>query len=1105
MKKILLYLSLVIVSLSTTVISAQTEIFNLAGGGDLPQGWIGTNNQTSNSIDRSSYYLVDAGNPSDVITSSSFDLSAFATATFNVRVATFGGASQRNPALIEFSFDGGTTFTQANNTNTPQSGSSYIDGGDIVLSNVSSQVVVRISNAGVVGRGVRLRNLVLTASGMAGSNQAPIITDILQSPARNANIFSTTQVTVAADVTDADGIATNGVVLEYAVTASGDTFNGFFDQAIIMTADGDSYAAAIPVQADGSTVNYRIVATDDSAESLESTSATFDYRVMDPVPAPTLILSEIADPADNASARFVEIYNNGVEDIDFEVTPIYLARFANGNTDSQVVVLDGVLRAGAYYVIASSEVSFLSTYGFSANDTSGIINVNGNDAFGLYAGTPGSGTLFDVYGEIGVDGSGEAWEYENARAYRTDLLNNPTTVWNASQWTIATANAADATPGNVEGSTTANVFSYDNGAWSPQTPEGVAVSTDNIVILTGNAAISGDVDINNITTRSGTTLDIATNTINLNGNLDNNGDLVANEGTLNFAGSSLQTLSGSDLTVENLIINNTTGVDATAAINLEGVLTLTNGTLDTNDSFTFKSDATSSAILAPVVNGSISGNVTVEQYYPANRAFRFISSPVNMDGTIFSNWQQGGLLPGDEGFEAESGILITGGTTADGFDQSGSNNPSAYLFNNDYNYDGATSEAQRDARDAEQFTFINSDNGLATNSLSPSAGDAFNVLIRGDRTIDLTAANQSATVTTLSSTGTLATGPQSPDLSVTGGQDETFVLVGNPYQAQVDMRTVLGTGTASPAQDLNPNVYYYYLPSTQDYVEVDLLNGGTGAVTPLVQPGQAFFLLRADTDFNGVIDSQLTFEEDDKTLDTQTTATYSEPQGVINVSLGLQGDDNADELTLIFDVNETNEVSLTDIPKLKGARNQIMTTLSERAYAIERRALPVNGESIALTTSSLTDEVLTLSIDYRGLENTKVLLVDNFTSEVITLSVDNINTLQFETTDDSASRDDRFELQFESSTLSFDDDSAFAKALSLYPNPASNGVVRIANLEQGSAYNYTLVNTLGQIVRKGEISHQNDTLKNLQNLSRGLYLLNLQKENEQTTLKLILE
>jgi hypothetical protein len=79
-----------------------------------------------------SYYLVDAGATSDIITTATYDLSAYSSATLDLDVATFGSGSN-NPAKIEISYNGGTSYTQVVTSATPTS-STYITGGPINLS-----------------------------------------------------------------------------------------------------------------------------------------------------------------------------------------------------------------------------------------------------------------------------------------------------------------------------------------------------------------------------------------------------------------------------------------------------------------------------------------------------------------------------------------------------------------------------------------------------------------------------------------------------------------------------------------------------------------------------------------------------------------------------------------------------------------------------------------------------------------------------------------------------------------------------------------------------------------------------------------------------------
>ena len=177
---------------------SQTTIFNEGGGGSAPTNWTFQNNVGTNDIDKGTYWLVDPGNPSDFIITDTYDLSSYTDAEFTLDVASFSSGSY-NPAKIEISFDGGSNYTQTE-TSTTTTGSSYIDGGTFTLNSVTSQVVIRISNNGTSGRGVRLRNLELTASGVATPS---CTTPTTQATAYNTTSLGTTSATL--NWTDGDG------------------------------------------------------------------------------------------------------------------------------------------------------------------------------------------------------------------------------------------------------------------------------------------------------------------------------------------------------------------------------------------------------------------------------------------------------------------------------------------------------------------------------------------------------------------------------------------------------------------------------------------------------------------------------------------------------------------------------------------------------------------------------------------------------------------------------------------------------------------------------------------------------------------------------------
>lgn len=115
---------------------------------------------------------------------------------------------------------------------------------------------------------------------MASGNQAPVITDLLQSPP-DITVTSMQDVTIAADVTDDAGLSS--VKILYDVSTNG-MFSGTYGQEVTMTASGSDYTGDIPAQANGSTVFYVVEAIDnDMTAMLTSTTMQFSYTVNNPV------------------------------------------------------------------------------------------------------------------------------------------------------------------------------------------------------------------------------------------------------------------------------------------------------------------------------------------------------------------------------------------------------------------------------------------------------------------------------------------------------------------------------------------------------------------------------------------------------------------------------------------------------------------------------------------------------------------------------------------------------------------------------------------------------------------------------------------------------
>ncbi len=165
----------------------------------------------------------------------------------------------------------------------------------------------------------------------------------------------------------------------------------------------------------------------------------------------SLFISELADPADDYTGRFIELYNSGSEPVDFSSLICFLSRQSNGGSTWGDLQLTGTVAAGATFVIGGS--GFEALYGRAADQQTGILIGNGDDAYALFlGGDHETGTLHDVFGVRDMDGSGELWEYEDSRALRLEAILTPNSGWTAAEWEITMADVADCNPGTHLGS-----------------------------------------------------------------------------------------------------------------------------------------------------------------------------------------------------------------------------------------------------------------------------------------------------------------------------------------------------------------------------------------------------------------------------------------------------------------------------------------------------------------------------------------------------------------------------------------------------------------------------------------------------------------------------
>ncbi|OGS73659.1 MAG: hypothetical protein A3F91_14695 [Flavobacteria bacterium RIFCSPLOWO2_12_FULL_35_11] len=150
---------------------------------------------------------------------------------------------------------------------------------------------------------------------------------------------------------------------------------------------------------------------------------------------PKIMITEVADPKNNVSARFVELYNAGNGEVN--LTGWKLNKYLNGATTvsgSPLALTGIVIPPGGFAIIAGSEYKIL--FNDTPNIETSYISGNGDDVYELINNT---GARMDIFGVIGQDGNGTNWEYLDGKATRNLTVSAPNPIFTISEWGIYSA------------------------------------------------------------------------------------------------------------------------------------------------------------------------------------------------------------------------------------------------------------------------------------------------------------------------------------------------------------------------------------------------------------------------------------------------------------------------------------------------------------------------------------------------------------------------------------------------------------------------------------------------------------------------------------------
>lgn len=513
-----------------------------------------------------------------------------------------------------------------------------------------------------------------------------------------------------------------------------------------------------------------------------------------------------------------------------------------------------------------------------------------------------------------------------------------------------------------------------------------------------------------------------TGLLTIGGTITNAGTFNVSDGSLEFNGTTPQSISGALFTgndIKNLRISNTSGTGLSisgVALNVLGELDFGTGgsKLTTNDLLILRSTATSTARVADITaNGTgnqFIGKVTVERYYPGNRSWRLNTSPLSGTGTIFQSWQNNGVYtPGQ-------GMFVTGlsPSITNGLDASTQNNFSMKKW------------------DGVNNVYVNVDNTKtgAISLLSAASGPAANIgyftFVRGDRsrTPDNTILPNTNN-TTLSSIGFLQTGPQTFNVVP---RDTAFTLIGNPYASPVDFSKLTRSNVLNRFIVWDPLLNDVGGFITFDDGDNDGLYDSSavspGGLSKYIQSSQAFFVQTTSTG-SGFI----RFDEPNKSsvykagMFRPMPATASDKKE-LRIRLYKFKSNNtkylADGTLSQFSNDYSDKVQNEDAFKFININETFSFVRYGRQLAIERRPEIKERDTLFLKLTKSTRRKYTMEIvaDNLAHENLAGFIEDKFLKKLTPLNMNDKTDVGFEVTADAASADpERFKIIFKPSVV----------------------------------------------------------------------------------------
>jgi len=564
--------------------------------------------------------------------------------------------------------------------------------------------------------------------------------------------------------------------------------------------------------------------------------------------------------------------------------------------------------------------------------------------------------------------------------------------------------------------------------------------------------------------------------LHVKGNLSGSASFVG-AGLVQLDGTSAQLVHGL-VKAGNLAINNTAGVtiDTVSRLTINTELTVTAGTLVTNDSLVLGADTLTTSRLAPLgTSAAISGKARVMQTIQGGyRRYRFWGHPFS---NTISLSQMGNYID------------VTGqGGAANGFWATASNAPSVYRYN-----------------PLVANSTLSYDTGWrAITSALPTAADVnlfhryqgIRVYMRGAKGEGLGYLPYYPHATVIGQWGYLNQGTQAIPLVKGGSTGQDYNLLSNPYASPVD----LGTAAFNAKQGGNIiGAFYVWNPS--------MGAGGAFQAYPISTVSATPYYIQANTGFevraahNG---DSLVFNESDKHATYSTNLLRTIPEYT-----SLYVYDNSyhvwDMLHIKFDENTADEQdNVNDADKLINPDFSFYSMSSDsKRQAIDVR--PYNeAKVIPLGVQSQTTQDFIIRAESVVLpEGGQLYLHDKLLNQYVTLAQG--AEYKFTISKDQVTQgNERFELSMKPATAAI---AATGLKVSMTPNPASDDVKLTYASGTNEEVSVRLTDLNGVTVYSKNLGvQQNGTVTvPLDKYAAGIYMVELTSGNRKVVQRLVKE